>query len=356
MMNHTNKSIKIIDLFAGVGGIRLGFTQAADKYGFTTECVFSSEIDTWACKTYRKNFSNDNHDPMCDITKVDEKHIPDFDVLLAGFPCQAFSIAGRRGGFDDTRGTLFFDVARIIKEKRPKAFLLENVKGLVNHRSGKTLEVIINTLKEDLGYTVFYKVLNAKDYGLAQMRERIYIVGFREDCGGGGFSYPSPIAENERKVIRDIIEENPVDARFYLSTAYWASLVAHKERHRAKGNGFGYEIRSLDDIAGTIVCGGMGKERNLIVDPRQTDLTPTTHIKGTYNTEGLRRMTPKEWERLQGFPDDWTAGIANQHRYKQMGNSVAVPVIEAVSNSIIHELLNPTEPKKEKKITQLEIF
>ncbi len=287
-----NQNFKFIDLFAGVGGIRLGFEQAAQSFGINTECVFTSEIDEWACKTYRKNFPNDTHDPKSDITKVDEKEIADFDILLAGFPCQAFSIAGKRGGFNDTRGTLFFDVARIIKEKRPRAFLLENVKGLVNHRSGKTLEVIINTLKEDLGYTVFYKVLNAKDYGLAQMRERIYIVGFREDCGGGGFKYPNPVPESERKVIRDIMEEDPVKSRYYLSTVYINSMKAHKERHLAKGHGFGYEVRSLDDVAGTIVCGGMGKERNLIVDPRQTDLTPTTHIKGEYNKEGLRKMTP----------------------------------------------------------------
>ena len=344
---------KFIDLFAGVGGIRLGFEQAAHDYNLNAQCVFTSEIDEWACKTYRKNFPQDEHDPKSDITLVDEKTIPDFDVLLAGFPCQAFSIAGRRGGFEDTRGTLFFDVARIIKEKRPKAFLLENVKGLTNHRSGKTLEVIINTLKEDLGYTVYYKILNAKDYGLAQMRERIYIVGFRSDCGGGGFEFPHPIPEAERKVIRDIMEENPVESRYYLSTVYMKSMIAHKERHQALGHGFGYEIRSLDDVAGTIVCGGMGKERNLIIDPRQTDLTPKTHIKGEYNKEGIRRMTPKEWERLQGFPDDWTAGISNVHRYKQMGNSVAVPVIKAVAANIIKELRNPIPPKRELKTTQL---
>ena len=353
--NNNKESIKLIDLFAGVGGIRLGFEQAAKQMGYLTECVFTSEIDDWACKTYRKNFPNDEHDPKSDITKVDENSIPNFDVLLAGFPCQAFSIAGKRGGFNDTRGTLFFDVARIIKEKKPKAFLLENVKGLTNHRSGKTLEVIINTLEEDLNYTVFYEVLNAKDYGLAQMRERIYIVGFRNDCGGGGFKFPSPVPESERKVIRDIIEENPVESRYYLSTVYIKSMKAHKERHQALGHGFGYEIRSLDDVAGTIVCGGMGKERNLIIDPRQKDLTPTTKIKGEYNKEGLRRMTPREWERLQGFPDDWTAGLSNVHRYKQMGNSVAVPVIEAVAKNIIKELNNPTAPPKRTKAVQLEL-
>lgn len=332
-----NNTIRVVDLFAGVGGIRLGFTQAAKEFGMNTECVFSSEIDEWACKTYRKNFPNDNHDPKCDITTVDAKSLPDFDVLLAGFPCQAFSIAGKRGGFDDTRGTLFFDVARIIKEKQPKAFLLENVKGLTNHRSGKTLQVILNTLREDLGYTVFYKVLNAKEYGVAQLRERIYIVGFKN--AGDSFDYPLPLPQEERKVIRDIIEENPVDARYYLSTSYLAALKAHKARHQALGHGFGYEVRNLDEVAGTIVCGGMGKERNLIVDTRQTDFTVRTHIKGEYNKEGLRKMTPLEWERLQGFPDNWTAGIADVHRYKQMGNSVAVPVIQAVSENIIKQLL-----------------
>ena len=337
LYTNTNNTIRVVDLFAGVGGIRLGFAQAAKEFGMNTECVFSSEIDEWACKTYRKNFPNDNHDPKCDITTIDAKSLPDFDVLLAGFPCQAFSIAGKRGGFDDTRGTLFFDVARIIKEKQPKAFLLENVKGLTNHRSGKTLQVILNTLREDLGYTVFYKVLNAKEYGVAQLRERIYIVGFKN--AGEGFDYPLPLPQEKRKVIRDIIEENPVDARYYLSTSYLAALKAHKARHQALGHGFGYEVRSLDDVAGTIVCGGMGKERNLIVDTRQTDFTIKTHIKGEYNKDGLRKMTPVEWERLQGFPDNWTAGIADVHRYKQMGNSVAVPVIQAVSENIIKQLL-----------------
>ncbi len=351
-----DNKLTCVDLFAGVGGIRLGFEQAAKEFGVNCDCVYTSEIDEWACKTYRKNFPNDTHDPYNDITTIDEKSLPDFDVLLAGFPCQAFSIAGKRGGFDDTRGTLFFDVARIIKEKKPKAFLLENVKGLINHRSGKTLEVILNTLSEDLGYTIFYKILNAKDFGLAQMRERIYIVGFRNDCGGGGFSYPQTSHNAKNKVIRDILEEKPVDACYYLSTVYIECIKAHKARHQAKGHGFGYEIRSLDDIAGTIVCGGMGKERNLIIDPRQKNLVPTTRIKGEYNKDGLRRMTPKEWERLQGFPDDWTAGLANVHRYKQMGNSVAVPVIRAVSKKIIEELIDPIEPQKEYKPIQLELF
>jgi len=348
-MNNPDK-FRIIDLFAGVGGIRLGFSQAAQEMDLDIECVLSSEIDKWACMTYEKNFGEN---PYCDITEINEKDVPDFDVCLAGFPCQAFSIAGKHGGFNDTRGTLFFDVARIIKEKRPRAFLLENVKGLVNHRSGKTLETILNTLKDDLGYTTFYKVLNAKDYGLAQNRERIYIVGFRE--GGSGFNFPSPFGPEKRRVIRDIMEENPVHARYYLSDVYIKSMKAHRAKHEALGHGFGYEIKDLDGISNTIVCGGMGRERNLIIDKRQTDLSDKGHKKGEINRDGIRIMTPMEWERLQGFPDNWTGGIANGHRYKQMGNSVAVPVIKAVSEQIIKELLNPTAtPPREPK--QLSLF
>lgn len=333
---------KFIDLFAGIGGFRL----ALESLG--AECVYSNEWDRNAQKVYYDNF---NDLPDGDITKVNEKDIPVHDILCAGFPCQAFSISGKKKGFEDSRGTLFFDVARIIKEKKPKAFLLENVKGLLNHRSGKTLETIINTLEDDLGYTTYYKVLNAKDYGLAQNRERIYIVGFLE--GGSGYNYPEP--SNEKKVIRDILEEKPVAARYYLSTVYIKSMKAHKARHEALGHGFGYEIRNLDDVAGTIVCGGMGRERNLIIDPRQTDFSNKGHKKGEINNDGLRVMTPLEWERLQGFPDNWTDGLANGHRYKQMGNSVAVPVIEKISENIIRELLNPTSTPH-KKPKQLSLF
>ena len=175
------KEYKVGSLFAGVGGIRLGFAQAAKEFGMNTECVFSSEIDEWACKTYRKNFPNDNHDPKCDITTVDAKSLPEFDVLLAGFPCQAFSIAGKRGGFDDTRGTLFFDVARIIKEKQPKAFILENVTGLLTHDEGRTYETIMDILQNELNYNVNAKVLNSADFGVPQIRERVYIMGIRKD-------------------------------------------------------------------------------------------------------------------------------------------------------------------------------
>jgi DNA (cytosine-5)-methyltransferase 1 len=345
--------IKFIDLFAGIGGIRLGFERAARELGVSTQCVYTSEIDKYACQTYSKNFSKDDHEPLSDITKVDEKTLPDFDMVLAGFPCQAFSIAGKRGGFEDTRGTLFFDVARLIKEKQPKAFLLENVKGLVNHRGGKTLSTILNVLENELGYSsTQFKVLNARNYGVPQNRERIYIVGFKE--GGGGFDFPN--TTDDTKKISDIIEETPVSSRYYLSNTYVSSMRAHKERHAAKGNGFGYEIRSQNGVANAIVCGGMGRERNLLIDNRQKNLVPTTKIKGEINNEGIRRMTPIEWERLQGFPDNWTSGVADVHRFKQLGNSVAVPVIYSVAYNILSELLNPSSFKRKTKASQIQLL
>jgi len=353
--NMKRKTLNFIDLFAGIGGIRLGFQNAALEFGLDTKCIYTSEIDLNACKTYKKNFHLDDHEPYSDITTLDEKKLLTFDILLAGFPCQAFSIAGKRGGFEDTRGTLFFDVARIIKEKKPHAFLLENVKGLHNHRDGKTLATILNVLKNDLGYiSTQFKILNARNFGVPQNRERIYIVGFKD--GGGGFNFPT--ITDPTKTISNILEENPVSPKYYLSQQYVLSMKAHKERHREKGNGFGYEIKSDNDVANTIVCGGMGKERNLLIDFRQKNLIPVTKIKGEINTEGIRRMTPVEWERLQGFPDNWTDGVADVHRYKQLGNSVAVPVIKSISTQIIKELINPQPfiqlPKKE--IVQTEMF
>jgi len=260
-------------------------------------------------------------------------------VLLAGFPCQAFSIAGQKGGFEDTRGTLFFDIARIIKEKRPNAFLLENVKGLVSHRGGKTLGTILNVLKKNLGYkSTQYHILNSKNFGVPQNRERIFIVGFKS-CGGG-FSFPKGDYD-KNNILGSIIEEKTVSAKYYLSDVSLNSLRRHKERHAAKGNGFGFEIKNSDDIANAIVIGGMGKERNLLVDKRLKNFTPVTAIKGKINREGIRKMTPIEWERLQGLPDNFTDCVSDTQRYKQLGNCVSVPVIEAISTNIIKELLNP---------------
>jgi DNA (cytosine-5)-methyltransferase 1 len=322
-----NYKFKFIDLFAGVGGFRLAMQNLGGK------CVFTSEWDKEAQKTYKVNFGEV---PFGDITKKETKQfIPDgFDVLCAGFPCQAFSIAGKRGGFDDTRGTLFFDVAEIIREKKPKAIFLENVKGLRNHDKGKTLETILNVLRNDLGYYVPEpKVVNAKNFGVPQNRERIYIVGFRADQNVTEFQYPKP-TEQEVK-FADIREENVVPTKYYLSTQYVQTLINHKERHANKGNGFGYEIIPDHGIANAIVVGGMGRERNLILDHRITDYTPTTHIKGTVNREGIRKMTPREWARLQGFPDEYKIPVADASAYKQFGNSVAVPAIQATAQNIL---------------------
>lgn len=328
--------LKTIDLFAGIGGIRLGFESAFPD----SKTVFVSEWDEYAQRTYRENFK-DSFDIAGDITKINEKSIPSFDICLAGFPCQAFSLAGQRKGFNDNykgicRGTLFLDVARICEYHKPSVIFCENVKNLKNHDKGKTFKVIKKTF-EDLGYTVFDEVLNSKNFGVPQNRERIYIVAFRNDLKIKEFIFPKET--DSSKTINDILEEEPVPARYYLSTTYLETLKRHKARHEALGHGFGYEIRELNGIAGTIVCGGMGRERNLIIDKRQKDLTPTTHIKGTVNTEGIRKMTPREWARLQGFPDSYKLILADTHLYKQFGNSVSVPVIAAIANKI-KETLN----------------
>ena len=327
---------KSIDLFAGIGGIRMSFDNA---FGENIETVFVSEWDKYAQKTYTDNFK-DPFPVAGDITAIDEKNIPGFDICLAGFPCQAFSIAGTggygRNGFNDSfkgqnRGNLFLEVVRICEHHKPKVIFCENVKGLVMHDKGRTFKVIQQAF-EHIGYKVFWKVLNSKDFGLPQNRERIYIVAFRNDLEIEAFSFPEG---NHKEVsIRDILEDAPIPSRYYLSTVYVDTLRAHKARHAAKGNGFGYEIRDLDGIAGTIVCGGMGRERNLIIDHREHSMVPETHIKGKINDEDIRKMTPREWARLQGFPDTFKLELADTHLYKQFGNSVSVNVIEAIAKNI----------------------
>jgi len=338
------KKYKSIDLFAGIGGIRLGFENA---FNDSIETVFVSEWDEFAQKTYKANF-HDGFDIAGDITKIDEKEIPSFDICLAGFPCQAFSIAGTGGagrrGFDDdfkgmNRGNLFLDVVRICEYHKPKVIFCENVKGLYMHDRGRTFMIIRNAFR-DLGYQVFFKVLNSKDYGVPQNRERIYIVAFRDDLNIGEFTFPK--ASKKKTCIKDILEEAPIEPKYYLSDVYMQTLRDHKARHAAKGNGFGYEIRDLDGIAGTIVCGGMGRERNLIIDHREHSMIPTTHIKGEINKEDIRKMTPREWARLQGYPDSYKLELSDTHLYKQFGNSVTVNVIQAIAEKI-KEVLEESE-------------
>jgi DNA (cytosine-5)-methyltransferase 1 len=323
-----NYTFKFIDLFAGIGGFRMALQNLGGK------CVFTSEWDKNSQKTYKANFGEV---PFGDITRESTKnYIPNgFDLLCAGFPCQAFSIAGKRGGFEDTRGTLFFDVAEIIKRKQPKAIFLENVKGLRNHNGGRTLETILNVLRNDLGYYVPEpQIVNAKDYGVPQNRERIYIVGFHKNLGINEFSYPEPT--NNKVTFSDVKSEKVVPTKYYLSTQYLQTLVNHKERHASKGNGFGYNIVADHEISNAVVCGGMGRERNLVLDHRITDFVPTTKIKGEVNKQGIRKMTPREWARLQGFPDNYIIPVADASAYKQFGNSVAVPAIQATAEKIIN--------------------
>ena len=339
-----------IDLFAGIGGIRMGFE---DAFGEDLETVYACEWDRYAQKTYRDNYY-DMFDIAGDITDVDEKKIPAFDICLAGFPCQAFSIAatggyGRKGFNDDfkglNRGNLFLEVVRICEYHRPKVIFCENVKGLAMHDKGRTFSVIRQAFR-DIGYQVFWKILNSKDFGVPQNRERIYIVAFRDDLAIGEFKFPE--GTEEKTCIRDILDEAPIPSRYYLSDVYLQTLRDHKARHAARGHGFGYEIRDLDGIAGTIVCGGMGRERNLIIDHRPHSMIPETHIKGSVNKEDIRKMTPREWARLQGFPDSFILSLPDSHLYKQLGNSVSVNVIRAIAVQI-HEALEKSDQHRTKK-------
>jgi DNA (cytosine-5)-methyltransferase 1 len=322
------KTFSFIDLFAGVGGFRMAMQQLGGR------CVFSSEMDRWAQKTYEANFGDV---PSGDITKIGEEEIPEHDILCAGFPCQAFSLAGRRRGFEDTRGTLFFDIARTLKAKRPKAFFLENVKGLMSHRGGQTLDTILAVLRNELGYFVpTPQVIKAEDHGVPQKRGRVFLVGFCGDLNINKFNYPCP--SKVRIPFSKVKEKHPVSARYYLSTRYLQSLHSHRARHEGKGNGFGFEIIRDDQVANTIVIGGMGRERNLVIDHRLKDFTPVTNIKGEVNREGIRRMTPREWARLQGYPDEFLIPVSDAQAYKQFANSVAVPAVKAMATLILDTL------------------
>lgn len=324
----TKPKFTFIDLFAGIGGFRIAMQELGGK------CVYSSEFDVQAQRTY---FANYGEMPFGDITKeLTKSYIPDgFDILCGGFPCQAFSLAGKRLGFEDeTRGTLFFEIEDILRRKQPKAFFLENVKGLMIHKGGQTIKTILEHL-DDAGYDVVPpQIVNAMDFGVPQHRERVYIIGFRKDLkiDISKFKYPEPTTPDGKRVhFIDVREEKPVPAKYYLSTQYIKTLIAHKARHEAKGHGFGYAIVKDNEVANAIVVGGMGRERNLVIDNRQTDLTPTTNIKGVVNTEGIRRMTPREWARLQGFPNKFKIVVADASAYKQFGNSVAIPAIKATA-------------------------
>ena len=299
---------RFIDLFAGIGGIRLGFESAGCR------CVFASEIDEYACRTYEANF---NERPYGDIALINSQDIPDFDILTAGFPCQAFSIIGKRKGFEDNvRGTLFFEIARILNDKRPAAFMLENVKNLTAHDNGRTYKTIVECLSS-LGYFVHARVLNALDYGLPQKRERIIIVGFKENLI---FAFPSPKSEHERKTLSDILEKNP-SREYYVKDSIRTSRLS-----RLKYKDFPRPYISHENVSGSITphswCAALRAEAS------------ANYI--LINDE--RRPTEREMLRLQGFPDYFKIVVSYSKLKQQCGNSVAVPVIKAVADEMIRAL------------------
>lgn len=297
-----------IDLLAGIGDIRLAF----ERVGGT--CVFSSEFDKDACATYEANFGEC---PAGDITQIEASSIPDFDILLAGFPCQAFSIIGKKEGFENaTSGTLFFDIERILREKRPQAFLLENVRNLQSHDGGNTFRVIKNSL-ESLGYHVYAKILNALDYGVPQKRERIIIVGFLDNVD---FTFPNPVPVSKRKTLNDILEYN-VDEKYYVRTSIKASRL-----QRLKNKNYPKPYISHENISGSVT-------------PHPYSSALRAGASSNYiliNDE--RRPTERELLRIQGFPDSFKIVVSYGKIKKQTGNSVAIPVIQAVAKEMIKAL------------------
>jgi DNA (cytosine-5)-methyltransferase 1 len=286
----TKNKIKFIDLFAGIGGFHLAF------HNLGADCVFVSEWDKHAVETYKANFEKispkifKNNNFVGDITKVDADDIPDFDILTGGFPCQPFSQAGHKKGFGETRGTLFFDVARIIDKKRPAAFFIENVRGLLNHDGGKTFKVIKKTIEEDLGYSFYYKVIKASDFGVPQHRPRLFMVGFRDNTIDFEFPEPVPL----KMTMSDV-----------------------------------FEGKVPRDVGFTLRVGGVGSGLH---DRRNWD---------TYLVDGVpKRLSPKEGLRMQGFPEDFIFPVSNNQALKQLGNAVAIPAIQATANEIMKRLKN----------------
>jgi len=334
-VNHANverfncgKVYRAIDLFAGVGGIRLGFEQAFQEQ---IEFVYSNDNNKFAGVTYRENFGDID---IADINEVikDMSRIPEHDILVGGFPCQPFSIAGEQLGFEDkTRGTLFYAIAKIISAKRPTAFLLENVKHFQHHNKGRTWKTVKEVLQNELGYKTYDIILNAKYFGVPQNRPRFYCVGFRDR--DAIFEWPKedgPIVK-----LRDFLEHD-VDERYYVGQQYFNSLKKHRAKHEALGHGFGYRILDPKGIAGTIVVGGMGLERNLIQNsPLPNCWKPGDDPLKKKNCEGVRVLTPRECARLQGFPDSFKIPVSETQAYKQFANSVAVPVIRAIAQNML---------------------
>ncbi|HJX50210.1 MAG TPA: DNA (cytosine-5-)-methyltransferase [Candidatus Nanoarchaeia archaeon] len=311
--------LKFIDLFAGIGGTRIAFEKAGCK------CIFSSEWDKFAQITYERNFGEK---PAGDIRKIQSSEIPDHDILVAGFPCQPFSISGvskknslgRPHGFNDpTQGTLFFEIKRILEDKKPQSFLLENVKNLQSHNKKNTFKVIIDTLEKELEYNVYFKILDAVDY-VPQHRERIFIVGFKEPVE---FHFPDNKFK-KRPRFKDIIEKK-VDKKYYLSDHLWDYLQNYAKRHQEKGNGFGFGLTNLDGYSRTLSA-RYYKDGSEILIPR--------------NGNNPRRLTPRECARLMGFPESFKIPVSDTQAYRQFGNSVVVPLVMEIAREIVNVLDN----------------
>ncbi len=322
------KAYQAIDLFAGIGGIRLGFEQAfQNRINF----VYSNDNNKYCSKTYEANFGEMDCSDITEVVK-DESKVPDHDILVGGFPCQPFSIAGAQLGFEDkTRGTLFYSIAKIISLKKPTAFLLENVKNFRDHNKGETWATVKQVLEQDLGYKTYDTILNAKYFGVAQNRPRFYCVGFKDK----NTIFEWPKVDGPQKKLKDFLEHD-VDTSYYIGQQYFNSLKKHRARHEAAGHGFGYRILDPEGIAGTIVVGGMGLERNLIQNSPPKDCwRPGDDPLKKKNCEGVRTLTPRECARLQGFPDSFKIPVSDTQAYKQFANSVAVPVIKAIAQNIL---------------------
>ncbi|RMC39080.1 DNA (cytosine-5-)-methyltransferase [Lactobacillus sp. ESL0233] len=312
--NPKNAPFSMVDLFAGIGGTRLGF-QLTGK----VKIVFSSEWNKFSQKTYRANFGET---PAGDITKINAEDIPNHDILVGGFPCQAFSQAGKKLGFADTRGTMFFEIARILKAKKPKAFLLENVKNLRTHDHGKTYKVIISTLKE-LGYKTTTMLFKARDFGVPQNRERIYIVGFDPKQVPNYLDFCKPIPPKTKTKVGNILETK-VDSKYTISDKLWAGHQRRKIQNKLKGRGFGYTIVSPQSPYTNTLSARYYKDGSEILIEQKN--------------KNPRKITPREASRLQGFPSDYIIPVSDTQAYKQFGNSVAVPVVNAIAKQIIKVL------------------
>lgn len=330
-MKENPRTIRCADLFAGIGGMRRGF----EEHGFLT--IYANDCDKRCKVTYEANFGEGTLDNR-EIQLVPSDEIPEVDIILAGFPCQPFSLVGKRLGFQDKRGNAFYELARVINDKKPKAILLENVQNIEVHNNRTTMEVIRDILENRLGYHMYYKVLNSRDFGLPQNRRRMYMVGFREDI-----PFVFPESPGEKLKLKDIMEKGEVEEKYYLSQRYLTGLEGHKERHNKKGHGFGFEILAPEQIANTLVVGNMGRERNLIIGKKLPDSYVLGADLSLKNDRGVRRLTVRECARLQGFPEEHTFPVPFTCAYKQLGNTVSVPVISAIAKQIRKALLETIE-------------